>query len=167
MKRLYERSCSTLFGVVVAFASLPLLQATAQSSVSPLLEKLRPCLSKGFNLEVDCPITNYCHVLRGSSGFGDFPAKTALVATKLKDMWGCFEACARTGCFSGVTIDSIEPIESQSDEGNRKSTEIGAKIVGTADLGAQTEFECNLKAITSVSMGKSAGTSNSVMCSTK
>jgi hypothetical protein len=167
MSRSVQFSSSVLAGLVLALTSFSIVSASAQSGVSPLLEKLRPCLSKGFNLEADCPIGNYCHVLRGGSGFGDFPAKTALAAAKLKEMWGCFDICSSRGCFSGVRIENIEPIESTDEQSNRKSTEIGAKIVGTADLSVKTHFECDLKAITSVSMGKSAGTSNSVMCSTR
>lgn len=165
MSRILQISSCILFGLSLAFTSSFIAPALAQSGVSPLLEKLRPCLSKGFNLEVDCPTSNYCYVLRGASGFGDFPAKTALAAAKLKEMWGCFKSCSHTGCFSGVTIKNIEPVESDNDQGNRKSTEIGARLVGTADLD-KTRFECDVKAITSVT-GKSAATSNLAMCSTR
>lgn len=165
MNRFFQTSCLMFFGLVLASTSFSVLRASAQSGVNPLLEKLRPCLSKAFNLEVDCPIGNYCHVLRGGAGPGNFRAKTALAAAKLKETWGCFESCSPNRCFSGITIERIEPIEADSDRGNRKSTEIGAKIIGTANLGTKTGFECDLKAITSVSMGSSAGTMNSVRCS--
>src|SRR4051794_458104 len=106
-----EKKCCRVVLAVSMF--LFCAAARAQSDVAQIREKLKVCLSKGFDLKADCYPDSLCYVLRGVSATGDFPAKVALSGAKLKEMWTCFERCKDGGCFSDTLIDEIEPIKGE------------------------------------------------------
>lgn len=152
--------------IVLAAISAIGSPAFAQNNEEQLIEALQPCLSKGFNASSDCS-NGFCYVLQGISGTINFPSKVALAANKLKSVSACIETCWRNGgCFTRVLIQAIKPFQNDNTQGAYNSTEAGIEITGKADFTSAFDFDCKMKALTSVSRDQSVGVSNWFGCVT-